>query len=327
MRAVWYEANGAAEDVLRIGELPDPEPPPGYVRVRVAVSGVNPRDVKRRSGVGGRTMTEPLVIPGDDGAGVIDRVGSGVSDARLGERVWVHSATFSGPSGTCAEFVVVPASHALTLPENADFGVGACLGVPALTAYRCVHADGPVDGSYVLVTGGAGAVGHYAIEFAKHAGATVIATASTPEKQKSARAAGADLVVDYRDPGAAERITAFTGPAGVHRIVDVDFGANLDLSLAVIAVNGTIATYSSNSRPDPILPFYSLMRRSITVRTVLVFQTPERELAAATSAVSRLLSDGSLTHPIAVRLPLDQAAKAHNLVESGKVIGKVLIHI
>lgn len=324
MRAAWYDRTGPAAEVLTVGELPDPEPRVGEVRVRIEAAGINPADVKRRSGVGGRTMAHDRVIPGDDGAGVIDRVGPRVPVSRIGERVWVHSANHTGAFGTAAEFVVVPSAQAIELPANISFEQGAGLGVPALTAHRALFADGPIEGLTVLVTGGAGAVSHYAIELAKHAGATVIATASTPDKQAAARNAGADHVIDYRRPDAATAILA-VAPGGVDRIVDVAFGANLPLTSAVIATGGTIASYSSDAVPEPALPFYPLMRRGVTVRTVLVFVMPPPAIRAATDHVTRLLADGVLTHPIAARHRLDAIAAAHQDVETGRGIGKVLL--
>ncbi|MGV9387099.1 NADPH:quinone reductase [Nonomuraea sp. NPDC003707] len=307
------------------GELPDPEPGDGEVRVRVVAAGLNPRDVKRRAGAGDRVMTDARVIPGDDGAGIIDLVGAGVPTKRMGQLVWVHSATYGRSFGTSADYVIVPAEHAIRLPDGVTFEQGACLGVPALTAHRALLADGPVAGQIVLVTGGAGMVAHYAIELAKHAGATVVATASTAAKQEAARAAGADHVVDYRASDAVEAVMAATGGHGVDRVVDVAFGANLPLTSAVVAANGTISAYGSDAVPNPEFPFYSLMRRGITVRTVLVFAMPAPAMAAAIEGVTSLLAAGVLTHPIAARYHLDDCVAAHEVVESGGSIGKVLL--
>ncbi|GAA4622273.1 NADPH:quinone reductase [Actinoallomurus vinaceus] len=327
MRAAWYDRNGAAREVLTVGELPDPEPGPGEVRVRVAAAGVNPADVKRRSGVGGRAMTAPRVIPGDDGAGIIDRVGPGVPADRVGRRVWVHAAGQHSPFGTSAEYVVVPDAQAVELPGAVGFEAGACLGVPALTAHRCLLADGPVDGATVLVTGGAGGVGHYAIQLAKNHGATVIATASTGEKQRAALASGADHVVDYRRTDAAEAILDLTGGRGADRVVDVAFGANLPLTSAAVATNGTIASYASDAVPEPALPFYPLMRRGIVVRMVLVYVMPEDALRSGLEDITELLARDALDHPIAARHPLDEIAAAHEAVETGSGIGKVIVNL
>ncbi len=325
MRAAWYERTGAPDEVLNVGELPDPQPGPGEVRVRLHAAGVNPADVKRRAGAGDRTMTDPRVIPGDDGAGVIDRVGAGVSAGRLAERVWVHSANHPSPFGTSAQHVVVPARNALELPAGVPTEVGACLGVPALTAHRCVFADGPVDGRTLLITGGAGNVAHYAIQLAKHAGATVIATTSTPHKQHAATDAGADHVIDYRHPDAPEQILELVGPGGIDRVIDVAFGANLPLTAAVTATNGTIVTYGSDAIPEPTLPLYPLMRRGITIRLVGVFLIPAAATQAATVDVTRLLTNDQLTHPIAARYPLGSIAAAHTAVQDGQQIGKILV--
>jgi NADPH:quinone reductase len=327
MRAAWYERTGPAGEVLVVGERPDPVPAAGEVRVRLAVAGINPRDVKRRAGTGDRVMDDPVVVPGDDGAGVIDEVGPGVPDGRVGERVWVHSANHGRPFGTAAQYVTVPAGQAVPLPSPASFADGACLGVPALTAHRCVFADGPVAGRTVLVTGGAGAVGRYAVQLAALAGATVIATASTPEKRRSAAEAGAHHVVDHRRPDAADVIAGLAGPDGVARVVDVAFGANLPLTSAVLAVNGTIATYGSDADPQPRLPFYPLMRRGTTIRTVLVFVMPPAALAMAVHDVVEHLRAGSLSHPVAATYPLDEVARAHEAVEAGGHIGRILLDV
>ncbi|MGC4954199.1 NADPH:quinone reductase [Actinomadura citrea] len=327
MKAAWYDRNGMADDVLVLGEMPDPEPVPGEVRVRVEVAGVNPADVKRRAGAGGRAIRTPRVIPGDDGAGVIDRVGAGVSAERVGQRVWVHSANHDRPFGTAAEFVVVPDGQAVQMPPDTPFEVGACLGVPALTAHRCVFADGPVDGMTVLVTGGAGAVSHYAIELARWGGATVIATAGAPDKQDAARRSGADHVVDHRRPDAIEAILDFTQGRRVDRVVDVAFGANLPLTEATIATGGTIVTYASDAVPEPVLPFYSFMRRCVTIRTVLVFAMPAPATRSAIDDVTSLLLRGALTHPIAARYRLPDIAAAHTAVEQRTGIGKTLVTV
>jgi len=327
MRAAWYERTGPAAEVLVLGDRPDPQPAAGEVRVRLVAAGVNPRDVKRRAGSGDRVMVDDLVIPGDDGAGVVDAVGEGVPAARVGERVWVHSANHGRPFGTSAERVCVPADRAVPLPDAATFADGACLGVPALTAHRCVHADGPVAGATVLVTGGAGTVGRYAVQFAKLAGATVIATASTPEKQAIALAAGADHVVDRRMPDVATEVRDVAGPSGITRVVDVAFGANLPLVDAVAAPNAVIATYGSDAEPFPRMPFYSLMRRGITIRTVLVFTMPRPALEAAVADVTRLLAAGRLTHSVGGTYALDDLVRAHQAVEAGTRPGRVLLTV
>jgi NADPH:quinone reductase len=325
MRAAWYERNGPAAEVLTVGEMPVPEPGPGEVRLRVIASGLNPTDVKSRAG--SRPMGFPRVVPHQDGAGVIDKVGPGVPASRVGERVWVFTVQWQRPWGTAAELTVVPARLAVTLPGNTSFAEGACLGIPAVTAHRCLFADGPLGGQTVLITGGAGAVGHYAVQLAKWTGARVIATVSSPEKAAAACAAGADHTVNYRSADPAAQILELTGGAGVDRIVDVDFGANLAVSLKVLKVNGTIATYASMGDPEPKLPFYPLMAKNATVRLVLIYTMPDRARDEAVSDIVRLVEAGRLLHQIGARFPLDRIVEAHQAQESGKITGNIVIEV
>jgi NADPH2:quinone reductase len=325
MRAAWYEKNGPAADVLRVGEMPTPEPGPGEVRIRVVVSGLNPTDVKARAG--SRPMGFPRVVPHQDGAGVIDRVGPGVPRSRIGERVWVYIAQWERPFGTAAEFTCVPARRAVTLPESTTFEQGACLGVPAITAHRCLFADGPVDGQTILVTGGAGAVGHYAVQLAKWAGARVIATVSSADKAAVAVAGGADHVIDYRRENVIARVMDLTGGAGVDRVVDVDFGGNLATTRDVVKVNGVIAAYASMGQPEPRLPFYTLMRKNATLRTVFLYTVPEPAKDAAAREIVALLAAGRLVHQIGARFPLDDIVAAHEAQESGRVVGNIVVTI
>jgi NADPH2:quinone reductase len=327
MKAVWYERNGPARDVLTFGAISDPAPGPNQVRVRVQWVGVNPADVKRRAGVGGRFLSDQRVIPGDDGAGVIDMVGDGVAESRLGQRVWVRFANQRSPFGTSAEYVTVPTVHAVALPEGVPIEVGACLGVPLLTAYRSLSTDGPVTGTNILVTGAAGAVGNYVVQLAARAGASVIATASTADKHLTAREAGAEHVLNYREPGVAERVLELTNGRGVDRVIDCAFGANLPLTRRVVAEGGTIVAYGSDAEPEPALPFYPLMRLGVTIHLLSVFRMPSDALRLGTDAITDLLADGALTHRIAARIPLADAAEAHLLVEAGRVIGKTLLEI
>ena len=303
MRAAWYDRPGAADDVLKVGDLPIPEPGPGEVRVRVVASGLNPTDVKARVRAG--SMPAPRVIPHQDGAGVIDKVGPGVPATRVGERVWVYIVQWQRAWGTAAEYTVVPARLAVTLPGNTSFAEGACLGIPAVTAHRCLFADGPIAGQTVLVTGGAGAVGHYAVQLAKWAGTRVIATVSSAEKAALAAAAG----------------------AGVDRIVDVDFGGNLGVSLEVIKVNGVIASYASMGEREPRVPFYALMAKNVTIRPVLIYTMPERAQDEGAADVRRLVEAGRLMHVIGARYPLERIVEAHEAQESGKVTGNIVVEV
>lgn len=323
MKAAWYEKFGSANEVLQCGELPDPEPAAGEVRVRLSFSGVNPVDVKRRLGGRGE-MSAERVIPHFDGAGVIDDVGAGVEVTRVGERVWVFGAQWQRDFGTAAEWVSVPSSQAVGLPPDATFEEGACLGIPALTAYPAVYADGEVRGQTVLITGGAGSVGRYAVQFAKLGGAQTIATVSNDEKAALATSAGADHVLNYKTEDVAARVDKITAGQGVDRIVEVEFGGNLETSVSALKTGGIIATYASQAEPTPAVPFYDLMYKSIVVRHVLTFQVPDELLRRALADINRWLSVGQLTHHIGETYPLEAIAKAHEAVEHGAA-GKVLV--
>jgi NADPH2:quinone reductase len=322
MKAVWYEQQGPADQVLQFGDLPDPQPMAGEVRVAVKVSGVNPIDVKKRTG--GRGAMTGRVIPHFDGAGVIDAVGDGVDSRRIGERVWFYEAQWERDNGAAAEFVCLPAHLVVPLPENVDFAVGACLGIPALTAYGAVLADGPVTGKTVLVTGGAGAVGRYAIQIAKLSGACVLTTVSNDEKQKIAASAGADEVINYKTTDVAKRVLELTSGQGVDRVVEVEFGGNLETNLRAVCIGGTIASYASQAVPEPKLPFYQLMYRSIVIRHVLVFELADDLKRRGIEDFTQWMEDGRLTHDIGERFPLSETARAHQAVE-GSAVGKVLV--
>lgn len=325
MKAVWYESFGEAADVLTYGEQADPKPVDGEVLVRMVASGVNPVDTKRRKG-GRGDMPGPIVIPGFDGAGTIEAVGDGVDKRRVGERVWVYNAQFGRTLGTAAELCALPEHLAVPMTGDVGFDAGACLGIPALTAHRCLFADGPLDGLTILVTGGAGAVGNYAVQFARICGATVIATVSSEEKATLALKGGADHVVNYRDEDVAERVMEITGGEGVDRVVEVDFAANLDTNVKVLKVNGVISSYASDSNPTPAVPFYELVYKCITVHHVVVFLMPDYARKKAVSNVADWLNDGKLVHHIGPRFPLEDTAKAHEAVENA-AMGKVIIDI
>ena len=325
MRAAWYSDNGSAEDVLEIGERATPHAGPGEVRVMLYTSGVNPVDVKRRAGGRGATA-EPYVIPHFDGAGIIDEVGEGVDAGRMQQRVWVYEAQWQSESGTAAEFVTLDSSRAVPLPEAASFSDGACLGIPALTAHRCVFGDGSVDGQTILVTGGAGAVAHYAIQFAALDGARVISTVSGAEKARIATAAGAGEVLNYRDESVVERVLELTDGRGVDRVVEVEFGGNLTDALGATRIGGVISTYASQAEPEPQIPFYELLYRNLAVRFELVFSMPEESKSAAVSDITRWLGEGRLQHNVAATFPLDEAVQAHQAVEGGP-LGKIVLDL
>lgn len=328
MRAAWYERTGPASEVLQVGTLPDPAPGPGEVLVRLEASGVNPSDVKKRAGWEGLEMPHSRVVPHADGAGTIEAVGRGVPAARVGERVWTWNAQGKDRwQGTAAELVALPSERAPRLPGSVPATVGASLGVPACTAHFAVLADGPVAGSTVLVQGGAGAVGHLAVQWAKWEGATVVATVSSEEKARLAREAGADHVVDYTEGEVVERIHGVTDGRGVDRIVEVDFAANLAVDVEVIRENGAIATYSSTSDPEPVLPYYPLAFQGVTVCFVQAYLMPPADRTHAVRAVQRALSEGRLRVEVASVHPLTEVVAAHEAVESGRAVGNVVVEV
>jgi NADPH2:quinone reductase len=298
------------------------------VRVNVALSGINPSDTKGRGTWRGQTaMPFPRIIPHQDGSGVIDAVGADVPASRVGERVWLYEAQRGRAFGTAAEYVVLPSAHAVRLPDGVSFIDAACLGVPAMTAHRCLFADGPIEGKTVLVTGAAGGVGQYAVQLAKWGGATVIATVSSAEKAELARSIGAGHVINYREEDVAGRVQEITGGAGVDRIVEVAFGANLPASVQALKTNGVIATYSSDADPTPTIPFGQFLSKDITVRFVLVYVMGDAAHQEAIKDITTALEAGLLHTVAAQRFSLDAIVAAHEAVETGHTAGKVLIDL
>ena len=324
MLAAWYEKNGAAREVLRVGEQPDPVPERGEVRVRLRASAVNPSDVKARAG--NRPVIPPRVIPNSDGAGEIDRVGPGVPRRRLGQRVWVYNGQWQRASGTSAQTIALPAALAVPLPGKLSFAEGACLGIPVMTAHRCLFADGPIHGMTVLVAGGAGVVGHYAVQLARWAGARVIATVSSAEKAAHARKGGAHATIDYRTENVAERLDALTRGKGVDRVVDVELGINLPTYEKMLRPAAMIATYAAAAAQDSVLPS-RLRQRNITVRMVFVYTMPDAAKREAIADIRRWVATGRPKFAIAACFPLAEIAAAHETVESGKKIGHVILDI
>ncbi len=322
MKAAWYDRSGAARDVLQVGELPDPQAGPGEVRVRIAASGINPSDVKRRAAVTG-PPTSHRIITNSDGAGVIDQVGEGVKTRHLGERVWTWNAQWQRPDGTSAQYCVLPERLVAPLYE-AEFAAGACLGIPAMTAHQAVFSHGDVRGLTVLVTGGAGAVGHYAVQLAHWGGARVIATVSTPEKAALARAAGADEIIYYKTEDVVARVLELTAGAGADRVVEVDFTANVASDVKLLKPNGVIASYASSAR-DCMVPWQALMVRGIEIDGVYVYTMKPAERNRALADLDALLRRGTLIHQIAARYPLEEVVAAHELQESGRAVGNIIL--
>lgn len=329
MKAAWYERKGPAREVLRVGERAAPEAGAGEVRVRVHRSAVNPSDTKTRGGARGNVaMPFPFIVPHQDGAGVIDAVGAGVDAARIGERVWIHEATLGRCWGTAAQWSVVPAHKAVPLPAGVDFDAGACMGIPAMTAHRCVMADGPVAGRTVVVQGGAGAVGWYAVQIARLEGARVIATVSREEQAARAREAGAHEVIDRSTEDVVARLRAITGAdAGVDRVVEVAFGANLAADIAMLRPGGVIAAYASDAVPEPVVPFWQMLQKDLTARFVLVYAMSRQAHDEAAQWITDALARGALRHQYYRTFALDDIAAAHEATESMRNVGKVLVAI
>jgi NADPH:quinone reductase len=324
MRAAYYEVNGAAADVLRVGDMATPEPGPGEVRVKLKTSGVNPSDVKTRAGLT-RKIAFPRVIPHSDGAGEIDKVGDGVPATRVGERVWTWNGQWRRAFGTAAEYVVLPQQQAVALPQSVGFDVGAGLGIPAMTAWYAVTCAHAAEGTTLFVPAGAGAVGFYSIQMAKMRGARVITTVSSPAKAKVATDAGADHVIDYKREDVATRIADITGKRGVDAILEVDLGAGAKHWPAILRPHGTVVVYGT-SAPEHVIPAAFCLTSNIDVRFILVYEMPAPAIAQAVGDISTMLAENRLTHNIALTVPLNDIVAAHQAVEKGPT-GKVVVSI
>jgi NADPH2:quinone reductase len=323
MLAALYRSTGPAADVLEVVEVDRPEPGPGEVRVRVAVSGVNPTDFKNRSGI----VTWPIdgfQVPHHDGAGTIDAVGAGVDESRLGERVWLTMSAHQNRWGTAAQWCVAPSFKARHLPTGCDESLGATLGVPAVTAAHCLITDGPVRGHDVLVHGGAGAVGRCGIELGRWSGARVVTTVSNDAKAEVARGAGADLVVDYRREDVVAAVRAFS-PAGVHRVLEVSMAANARIDTEVCGKDAVVVVFATDGG-EAVLPVRPPLFKSMSFRFILLYNLDRDELERAAGEVERALDDGALTMPPVTRFPLADIVAAHELQESGP-FGRVLVDI
>jgi NADPH2:quinone reductase len=321
MFAAFYTKNGPARDVLLLGEVATPEPGPGEVRVRLRTSGVNPSDWKARSG--SRPMIAPVIIPHSDGAGEIEKLGAGV-DRRLGERVWIWNGQWKRAFGTAAEFIVVPNAQAPPLPDCTGFDAGACLGIPVFTALQATRLTRVEKGTTVLVVGGAGSVANYAIQIAKLRGARVITTVSGDAKAAHARAAGADEIVNYRTEDVGARVKALTGDKGVDAVIEMDLNNDAKLYPSILAPHATVAVYGMSSAESTI-PSSWMMQNSIDLRLFLIYDISEDERASGIAEINRLLEGNHLIHTIARRMPLEEIAEAHDIVERGDVIGNVVL--
>ena len=328
MKAAWYEVQGPAERVLTVGEMPDPEPAAGEIRLRVQASGINPGDVKKRSDEFGAGMPYTRVVPHSDGSGVIDAVGDGVSRVRVGDRVWCFGAQSYRPFGTAAQYVVVPETNVAPLPEGVDFEQGACLGISGITAHRAVHAGGAPDGKCVLVQGGAGAVGMAAVALAQFAGARVVATVRSEAQEAVAAGAGAQAIV--RTDGlslseVAARI-ADVAPDGVNHIVEVAFDANVAVDEQVLRQGGSIAAYATGVS-NPVIPFWPLVFKNVSLYFLGSDDFTESQKETAAADLSAALAAGWAGYAIAQRYALEDIAQAHQAVESRSANGRVVLNL
>jgi len=324
MRAAYYEENGAASDVLRIGEIQTPKPGPGEVRIRLHASGVNPSDVKSRAGLT-RKIAFPLVVPHSDGAGEIDEIGEGVPATRLGERVWTWNGQWRRALGTAAEYIVLPQRQAVPLPRSISFEIGAGIGIPAMTAWYAVMLAGVAEGTTLFVPGGAGAVGFYAVQIAKMRGAHVISTVSSPEKAEIALEAGADHVINYKREDVPARVAEFTGKRGADAVLEVDVGAGAKLWSSILRPHGAVVAYGT-SAADHVIPAQFCLTNNISIRFILVYEMFEAEADRAIADISKMLAENRLTHNIAQTFVLENIVAAHEAVETGAV-GKVVVTI
>lgn len=327
MKTAFYERTGPAPEVLQLAEWPDPTPGPGEVRVRLRWSGVNPSDVKTRAGLRSSVLPFSRIVPHSDGMGIVDAIGAGVAAARMGQRVWVWNAARGRACGTAAQYVVLPQAQAVALADAVADEAGACLGIPALTALHAMLAGEGVAGRNVLVAGGAGAVGHYAVQFARLLGAhRVIATASNPQKAAIASEAGADAVVDYRSDTAVDQIRQATQGQAIDRVVEVDIAANAELDLAVLRPGGECLVYGSGAGRFE-LPFMPLISKNVVLRFFVVYELEDRDRRRAEAALAAWLERDALVHRIAARLPLADIAAAHEMIEQGRAVGNVVLAI
>lgn len=322
MKAAYYERNGSARDVLIVGDMDTPRPGSGEVRVKLAASGVNPSDVKSRQG-STRKIAYPRVIPHSDGAGVIDDVGEGVSRSRIGERVWVWNGQWKRAYGTAAEFIVLPVTQAVVLPEKVSFESGACLGIPAMTAAHAVTLAGLGKGTVVLVAGGAGAVSQYVIQFAKAKGSVCLTTISSPEKAKAAWEAGADHVIDYKRENVGDRVMDITGKRGVDAVIEMDLAANAKLLPRVLRPKGNVIVYGTG--PEVTLPAAFCLVNSVRLQFFLVYELDSTERARVLATIDNALKQGALLNRVAQpTYKLEDIVAAHETVERGS-LGNVLV--
>lgn len=326
MHAAYYEKLGSATDVLTVGEIDSPEPGPGEIRMRIHASGVNPSDTKARLNGRGGGMAYPLVIPHSDGAGVIDAVGDGVSSDRVGRQAWVMNGQYGRALGTAAEYIVLPQKYVIDLPDGADFAEAACFGIPFLTAWRAVTLMGDVAGKNVFIQGGAGAVAHHAIQVAKRKGARVLTSISSPEKAAYAKAAGADVALNYRADNYVSELLSSTDGQGADLIVEVDIASNGRTYGDVLAERGSVVIYGTTASMAEV-PGMAFIRKGATLKWFIVYEISDAERDEGVAELNAMLSEGALTTTLAKRFPLDDIAAAHEVVEKAAHMGNVILDI
>lgn len=329
MQAAWYQHNGPAKDVLTVGDWPTPAPAAGEVLVRIRSSGVNPSDVKSRAG---RPLIAPAIIPHSDGAGVIEAVGDGVATRRIGERVWLYNGQWQRPMGTCAAFIALPSEQAVSLPADLTFEQGACLGIPALTAFEAIRWASQLVGGLnqrtVLVIGAANGVGAYAVQMAKRSGAMVIGTVGSHAKAQLAQSLGADHLIDYKITNVAEQVKSLTGGKGVDVIIDMDL-SSMDALVCggALAPHGSVVCYGSNDMNHVNLTFKTWLYLSVTLKLFLVYDLTPTERDQALAGLGLQINQGQLIHTVGQRFALAQVAQAHEVVEQGLALGNVVINL
>ena len=332
MKAAYYKKTGNAKEVLINGNLKTPKPSDNEVLISVKASGINPSDVKRRAGWQNKNLPFPLIIPHSDGAGQIVQVGSNISTDLIGTSVWIWNAQggYSGPGrafGTAAEFITVPATQVSKLPDSVTFEEGACLGVPLRTSHRAVFADGPIDNKLILVQGAGGVVGNFAVQLASQFGATVIATAGSKERISHALNAGAHHVVNRHKTSFKEEIMDITKGLGVDRIIEIEFGGNIETDIDLLKPNGIIAAYSSTTVPNPSFPYYKLAAKGGQINLIQSFNLPLDAEQQCQKDLKELCESGKFKVAIGKVLPISEISSAHELVETKSIIGNVVLKI
>ena len=327
MRAGWFEKTGPAHEVIVVGDMETPSPAPGEVLVRLHVSGINPSDYKRRANV--KVPPEfPRVVPHSDGAGVVAALGAGVTGLAVGDRVWTYNGQWGRPLGTAAEYIALPQRFVQPLPEGTSFAEGACLGIPAMTAYHAVHLAGSLAGKTVYVPGATGRVGAYAVQFAKWRGARVIASTGGGEAARAAVAElGADLVLDRKAADLAERILSETGGRGVDHIVEVDLPGNIGFDERIIAERGSMVSFGAASAPTLSVTQTGRRARNMSLHFIFVYMLDEPTFAATCAGIVEAAKAGALKHRIGGRFPLADLAKAHHFAETTSGTGHVVVEM